>query len=372
MTPPPPRLRTRPPIKHDAIVRHLRSLVIDGGLRPGQRVPTRSQVEQRFGVSTMTVQRAFERLVDEGFLTVTGSTGTVVAEQAPHLHRYVLAFPGHVGDDRWVRFWALLAEQGRGWTDGTPAKVELAYDIDPERGPHDVVRLGSEADDHRMAGIVFASDPWTMLGTPLLDAPGVARVAFSGLHPNTTVPGISLGADGRLLLGRAIERLAARGRRRLAMITVPGLSSPALLGLWRDLLAARGLDYDPGLVQVAEQKDARWAMHLVLALFRGPPEQRPDGLLIADDNLVDHACAGLERLGLRVPADLDVVAHANFPLAAPAPLTVDRLGFDVPQVFDLAMDLLARQRRGETVPAVTIVHPRFIDEREQRSEGVIP
>jgi DNA-binding LacI/PurR family transcriptional regulator len=369
---PPTRFKTRPPVKHDAIVRHLRSLVVAGGLQPGQRVPTRSEVEQHFGVSTMTVQRAFERMVAEGFLTVAGSSGTVVAANAPHLHRFVLSFPGRVGDDRWVRFWELLAAQAQGWGEGTRSRIDVAYGIDPALGAAEVAQLATEVGDHRVAGIFFASDPWTVVGTPLLDAPGIPRVAFSGLQRNTAVPGISLGADGRLLLGRAIERLQALGRRRLALITVPGLASPAFVELWRGLLAQHGLAYDPALVQVAEQKDPRWAGHLVLALFRGPAEQRPDGLLIADDNLVDHACAGLMQLGLRVPEDLDVVAHANFPLAAPAIMPVIRLGFDVPQAFALAMDILARQQRGEAVPPVTIVHPRFADEREQRNEGVSP
>lgn len=366
------RLRTRPPVKHDAIVRHLRSLVVDGGLRPGERVPTRSEIEAQFGVSTMTVQRAFERVVAEGFLVVAGSSGTMVAVNAPHRHRYVLSFPGRIGDDRWVRFWALLASEAQRWGAGSESRVEVAYGIDPAIGAAEVLKLGAEVGDHRVAGIVFGSDPWTVIGTPLLDTPGIPRVAFSGITGNTSVPGISLGGDGTLLYARALERLVARGRRRIALITVPGLALPEQLATWRELLAVRGLAYDQGLVQVMEQKHAPWATHLALALFRGPAEQRPDALIIADDNLVDHACAGLIQLGLRVPDDLDVIAHANFPLAAPAILPVTRLGFDVPQAFALAMDLLARQQRGEAVPSVTVVHPRFADESTQRSEGISP
>lgn len=364
------RLRTRPPVKHDAIVRHLRALVVEGGLRPGARVPTRSEVEECFGVSTMTVQRAFERVIAEGFLAVAGTSGTVVADAPPHLHRFVMAFPGRPGDDRWYRFWAMLADEARAWGRGTPSRMELATGIDPAIGSAEVAALAQEVAERRVAGLLFASDPWTVVGTPLLDTPGVARVAFSGLRRNTAVPGISLGGDGRLPLARALERLVARGRRRIALITVPGLAKPDLLDHWRELLAGHGLAYDPGLVQVAEQKDPRWAMHLALALFRGPAGQRPDGLYIADDNLVDHACAGLVQLGLRVPDDLHVIAHANFPLAAPGILPVERLGFDVPQAFALAVDLLARQQRGESVPPVTVIHPRFGDEPTQRSEGI--
>jgi hypothetical protein len=367
----PPRLRTRPPVKHDAIVQHLRGLVVQGTLRPGERVPTRSEIEASFGVSTMTVQRAFDRVIDEGFLSATGSAGTVVAEHPPHLHRFVLSVPGHPGDDRWVRFWDLLVDEAKGWGRGTPSRMEVAHDADPGIGPAEAERLAQEIADHRVAGILFVTDS-PGITSALLRGATIPRVAFTGLRPHGGVPGISLGAEGTLWFGRAVERLHARGRRRLALITVPGLAQPKHLETWRTAITSRGMVCDPAFIQMAGQWDARWATNLVLALLRGPAAQRPDALVVADDNLVEQVCAGLRQLGLRVPADLDVVAHANFPLAAPSPLPLIRLGFDVPQVFALAMDLLARQQRRERVPPVTVVHPRFEDEIEQRSEGIRP
>jgi DNA-binding LacI/PurR family transcriptional regulator len=366
------RLRTRPPVKHDAIVQHLRSLVVgERALRPGQRVPTRSEIGDHFGVSTMTVQRAFDRVIEEGFLVTAGNAGTLVADHPPHLHRFMLSVPGHPGDTRWVRFWDLLVDEARRWGAGTPSHMVVAQDADPALDPVVTERLAQEIADHRVAGILFVTDaPW--ITAALLKGADIPRVAFSGLTPASDVPGISLGAEGRLWYARAVERLHMRDRRRIALITVPGLAQPRHLTLWQGLLEERGLVCDPAFIQMAGQWDARWAANLVLALFRGPADQRPDALVVADDNLVEQVCVGLQRLGLRVPEDLDVIAHANFPLATPAALPLTRLGFDIPQVFALAMDLLQRQQRREGVPRVTVVHPRFEDESEQRSEGVTP
>jgi len=366
------RLRTRPPVKHDAIVQHLRSLVVgDKALRPGERVPTRSEIEEHFGVSTMTVQRAFDRVIEEGFLTVAGKAGTVVAAHPPHRHRFVLSVPGHPGDSRWVRFWDLLVHEAEQWGQGTPSHMVVAQDADPEIGPLEAEHLAQEIADHRVAGILLVTDtPW--ITSALLRGADIPRVAFSGLKPNSDVPGISLGAEGNLWFSRAVERLHARGRKRLALITVPGLAQPRHLDLWQQQLAKHRLVCEQAFIQMAGQWDARWATNLVLTLFRGQADQRPDALVVADDNLVEQVCAGLQQLGLRVPEDLDVVAHANFPLPAPSPLPLMRLGFDIPQVFALAMDLLLRQQRREGVPRVTVVHPRFEDESAQRSEGVSP
>lgn len=364
------RLRTRPPVKHDAIVQHLRSLVVgERALRPGARVPTRSEIGDHFGVSAMTVQRAFDRVIDEGFLAVAGNAGTVVSDHPPHLHRFVLSVPGHPGDSRWVRFWDLLAHEANRWSDDAHSHMVVAQDADPALDAVVAERLAHEIADHRVAGILFVTDsPW--ITASLLRGTDIPRLAFTGLKANSDVPGISLGGEGTLWFTRAVERLHERGRKRIALITVPGLGQPRQLELWQRLLEQRGLTCDPALIQMAGQWDARWATNLVFSLFRGPADQRPDALVVADDNLVEQVCAGLYRLGLRVPDDLDVIAHANFPLAAPAALPFTRLGFDIPQVFALAMDLLLRQQRREGVPRVTAVHPRFEDESEQRSEGI--
>ncbi|MBA3700015.1 MAG: substrate-binding domain-containing protein [Planctomycetes bacterium] len=366
------RIRTRPPVKHDAIVQHLRSLVVgERALGAGERVPTRSDIGDHFGVSAMTVQRAFDRVIDEGFLVAAGNAGTLVADYPPHRHRFVLSVPGHPGDSRWVRFWDLLVHEANHWGEGTPSHMVVMQDADPAVDAVAADRLAQEIADHRVAGILFVTDsPW--ITTSLLKGADIPRVTFSGLNPSSDVSGISLGAEGKLWFTRAVERLHARGRRRIALITVPGLAQPRHLELWQGLLEERGLVYDPAFIQMAGQWDARWATNLVLALFRGPVDQRPDALVVTDDNLVEQVSAGLHQLGLRVPDDLDVIAHANFPLAAPTALPFTRLGFDIPQVFTLAMDLLQRQQRRAGVPRVTVVHPRFADESEQRSDGVTP
>ena len=64
---------------------------------------------------------------------------------------------------------------------------------------------------------------------------------------------------------------------------------------------------------------------------------------------------GLVAAGVSAPADLDVVAHANFPEVLPTPFPVMRVGFSIRQVLNTCMDSIDRQRRGEKVPKVTRV-----------------
>src|SRR6185295_6183072 len=88
----------------------------------------------------------------------------------------------------------------------------------------------------------------------------------------------------------------------------------------------------------------------------------PDGLVIWDDNLVEHALIGLIAAGVRVPDDVAVVAHCNFPWPPPSVLPVTRLGYSIRQALRTCLDVLDRQRRGETVPPATKIPALFEEE----------
>jgi DNA-binding LacI/PurR family transcriptional regulator len=86
--------------------------------------------------------------------------------------------------------------------------------------------------------------------------------------------------------------------------------------------------------------------------MHGRPGERPDGLVITDDNLVPELTAGLAESGV---ADLAVVAHTNFPYPTPSAVPVTRLGYDVAKLVTMSMEYVEQQRRGETPPARTLV-----------------
>jgi len=77
---------------------------------------------------------------------------------------------------------------------------------------------------------------------------------------------------------------------------------------------------------------------------------------VADDALLDGTLAGLMDLGLCPGRDIEVIAHANFPIAETLPWPIARVGFDIAATLDTFLDLLGRQRRGESgVPMVTTI-----------------
>jgi hypothetical protein len=63
-----------------------------------------------------------------------------------------------------------------------------------------------------------------------------------------------------------------------------------------------------------------------------------------------------------VPDDLEVVAHANFPLDKRLALPAWRLGLDNRCAMTTALSLLEQQQRGETPPLVTCMPWVFEEE----------
>jgi DNA-binding LacI/PurR family transcriptional regulator len=83
--------------------------------------------------------------------------------------------------------------------------------------------------------------------------------------------------------------------------------------------------------------------------------ERPDALLVEDDNFVEQAAAGLVAAGVKVPDDVAVVGHANFPVAPSKLLPMRLLGYDANLFMRTAVDLIDRQRQGEQVPGETVL-----------------
>ncbi|WP_432829232.1 GntR family transcriptional regulator [Dactylosporangium sp. CA-092794] len=63
----------------DRIYRQLRDAILDGRLRPGERVPPSRELARDLSVARNTVAAAYDRLVGDGFLRGRAGAGTFVA-----------------------------------------------------------------------------------------------------------------------------------------------------------------------------------------------------------------------------------------------------------------------------------------------------
>ena len=128
------------------------------------------------------------------------------------------------------------------------------------------------------------------------------------------------------------------------------------------LAAQRGLEVPDAFVQGVHPQCNWWTKPITQMLMSLPPAQRPDGLYVADDNLLEAATAGLLAANMAVPREVMVVAHTNFPWPTHSYVPVIRLGFDVSRILTTCIARIDEQRRGETPPAVTWMSAQFAEE----------
>lgn len=67
---------------HERVAHHVRSLIADGSLRPGDRVPSLRALQRQFGVSLSTVTRAYDSLERHGWIEARPQSGFYARERS--------------------------------------------------------------------------------------------------------------------------------------------------------------------------------------------------------------------------------------------------------------------------------------------------
>ena len=355
----------------EAMVQHLRRLIVTGELAPGDQLPTYLEIQAQFGAEADTVRDAMAVLREAGFIETRHRCGTFVTPHPPHLTHFALAFPFESFDHRSRFYEALRDEAAKLRTEDR--RVSAFYGVESHVDVDDYQRLLGFVRAHRLAGLVFASNPFWLEkhDSPLIREPGVFRVAI--MMPENPVSYPTVYPDITAFLPKAFDYLASRGRKRVAVVKL-GDSRHANLDTVQSLAAERGLNLQPRWLQATVAGASDWSSQLALLLLHGKETERPDAVVITDDNLVEGFTAGIRDAGVRVVADsepfrkggLEVVAQANFPYPTRSHVPAKRLGYDITRLMATCLDLIGKQRRREDVPSHTAIPAEWEEARGKR------
>jgi len=325
------------------VVADFRRRIVSGELRPGQRMPTWDTLEVEYKIGRPTLMRVLARLKQDGLVTADSTRGTFVAERPPHLYRYALVFPEGPGQPGWNRFWDGLDGDAANLQRTTPREIPCFYWTEPHPDNDSFLRLLREARSARLGGVIIVG------GRTLAEASVIEQVALPAVlvqaEPSTTgSPTIYVDEDS--FIEQSLGSLRAEGRRRPAIITNVIMSFERMM----DRLAEYGLSSKPAWLQGVHTSHPWWAGQIVKLLLDPGQAERPDALIITDDNLADAAVAAIVELGLRVPQELSIVTHSNFthPIAPVVPML--RLGYDTRKLLLLACDAIDALREHKPVP----------------------
>ena len=354
----------RTPVKHQKIVGMLKSEIVNGTFPPGSRMPTRDDLKERFSVSRITVQLAMDRLRREGFVITNGRNGTTVAEQPPHLFHYGIVYPGRPTrrGSPWLRYWEAIDQEVKALTLSGPRRFTSYYNFNGHIDEPDYVRLKADLHGQRLVGVFFIQLFNQYMDMVMDEAPNMPYVALAG-KPHREMP-IIVSESG--FLTKALDHLKSRGRKRIAFVTGP---RTVLMQGVDQMLAERDMSTESYWQLQFHLEMTQPARQVLELLMRAGNDNRPDGIIITDDNIVEQATMGLAASGVRIPEQLDVVAHCNFPWPTPSYVPSRRLGFDARRIIATAIARLDEQRQGQTTVPVSMIPLQFEDELSAQLVG---
>jgi DNA-binding LacI/PurR family transcriptional regulator len=342
----------------------LRSQIVQGVYPPGGRLPLRTELETNFQAGPVTVQRALSRLTAEGFVRARGRGGTFVVEHPPHLSRYGMIFPKPLGSPDWNRFWTSLSAEAQRLSQlSEHLRIRSYHGIELREESPGYRNLVRDIEADQLAGVIIPAWPGFAEGTALLKR-GLPRVTVASEYrwPNMS----ALVLDGHGLIDKALDHLAGRGRRKVAVIAMP-LFADCNADYILSAVRARGMITHSYWLQGLIPSHPRCAESSAHLLAHRDQAERPDGLLIADDNLIEPVTVGLIAAGVRVPEEMEIVGHCNFPYPTPSHLPVTRMGYDTRQILVRCLECIDRQRRGDQMAAMVSIPA--LSEREVSALG---
>ena len=329
----------------------LRQRIRDGQYAPGTPMPTHRQLMTELGASSATIQHAFHRLTELGYVH-PAAHGTTVAESLPHAACIALVLPVDTAPDGGGRFYATAQRVAEAWTeDEFRFRVYAIHDRRPDSPAHQ--RLCQDVAAGALAGAVFIHPPYFLAGSPLfsagvplvcIDAVGQQEVDFFGMSVI-----VSAAED---LIERLLRQFKTAGRRRLAGILSITDPSPEP---YLQALRAAGLETRPEWwVPLPIDENVPSVRAVARLLFAGPERSRPDCLLVANDNQAPFAVSGVLDAGLRIPADLDLAVYANspHPVRAMAPCT--HFGPDMRELIRAGIAEIQRMAAGGSPQVVHV------------------
>ena len=355
--------------RYSEIVDDLTHDILRGHYRPADRLPRWRELTARYDTTLATVRKALDRLDEYGFIERGGWHGIRVAAYPPHRCHFGLVFPdyGDAAGQFSSHFLTALAQVAGQLHDTRPRWLSVYHGVRGERD-EDLQPLANDLNARRVAGLIL-TERHTAENSRMAALLHAAQVPVVALLTEVQLPSVTrIVLPPTDFLERACAYLRAQGRHRVALVSVAHLG-PMMWELAQGPLAAHGLVAQPWWRAEAALQCPGALRPAMQMLWRLPAKNRPDALVITDDNLVTEATAGLVAAGVRVPADLLVVAHANFPLTTASAVPAVRLGFDVRRVLTTCLDVLEQRGRGEVIPEPVIITAEFESEISNRNVG---
>ncbi len=335
----------KPRNKRKDLLIELRRQIIAGQFKAGERFPSYEQLEKSVAVSKATLQYTVGQLQSDGYLNGIERKGLFIPQNLPCFTRFSLLFQTHEKDNK---FWQKLSRAGAELSSHGEININNCRYLDnPEHSSW--TQLQDDINALRVGGLIFTFSPAGEKQIRLENNLSIPKVAFTDKKEvNPSV--IPLYNDNHEMIKMVLEYFRDRHIKRAAIITMGKQPSE---NSFVELSGKFGLETSSAMIQSVPREYPEYAANIIELLLSLPASQRPQGILINDDNLLEHAIRGFVNSKISAES-LQIISHANFPDNFVAPVPIRRVGFNVEELMRLSVARLQEWHRNGNINPIVI------------------
>lgn len=330
-------------LKYYELMEDLHHKIIEGGIRPGEKLPSENKLSAEYGVSRQTVRKALQILQNEGYIYAEHGRGTFCSEMLRHTRtsKNIAVVTTYLSDYIFPRI------------------VQGIDQVFTENGYSILLKntRNSRSLEAKCLEELLQKDIEGLIIEPsrsqiscrhinlyeMLDAYKIPYVFIQGVHTQMKDrPQILLNdCRGGYL---ATKHLTSLGHRRIIGI----FKSDDTQGQQRhkgyvQALQEAGIPYDPDLVVWFYTEDRKMHPYEKMRQLAEERKSQPfDAVVAYNDQIAIEVIRALGDMGLRVPEDVSVTGYDDSYLAATCKVPLTTVAHPKERLGEMAAELLLR------------------------------
>ncbi len=310
---------------------YIESLIHGGGLKPGEAIPSLSQLSQTLGVNGLTVRRAIREMTFKRILVTLQGRGTFVAEGAVKRILWVCGVDLFNGDTSsyYADLFRLTAEECK--------KSSLVIEpIWMPRARSFEAALNANGGENAISGYMFSGceDDHRLLNHVRTTGKPHVNLSFSQYgKPRTILPDLKQGY--RL----ALEHFRKAGHSQITLFRI---------GSWRQLgdLSAEGVEFIKLPFDMQSRTEMETFSYLMARdLLNGGKLRK--AIYICDDIAARGITRAILELSPKKRSSFDIVVQSSLQGIIPLGLPITYVAYDIAEQAKNALQILISQIEGD-------------------------
>lgn len=343
--------------KYRMIADSLRESVLSGECGPGGRLPSETELVRRFGVSRMTIVKAFKELQQAGLVTRRVGSGTYVNPKSNQSNRVFGLLIPELGQ---TEIFEPIC-QGMASYQGVNRHSLLWGNAVGEGHPKEQAaeELCQQYISEQVSGVFFAPLELTPVKDEVnrkivasLDRAGIPVVLLDRCveqHPKRSQYDL-VGVDNRRAGYSATMHLVQAGAQRIAFLGRKFSASTVDMRIagYRDALMAVSSSGRDDLVMRGDPGDLDMVRELL-------SKQKPDAFVCANDRTAATLMQSMAQLGRRVPEDIRIVGMDDVKYASLLSIPLTTMHQPCVAIGQVAMSTMLSRLENPGFPARDIL-----------------